>query len=225
MLFSPFSLLFLFLLLGLLLFLFIFIQIGVMSYAFERIGISENQLFSVLLLTLFGSFVNIPVYKIRTELEEPGQVIRVFGFRFIIPRPVRHQITTVAVNVGGALIPTVISLYLLLTHTEVFWQAVMATAVVTAVAKAIARPIRGLGIASPPFIAPITAAVLAYVLAPEHAPVVAYCAGTLGVLIGADLLNADKFDKLGAPVVSIGGAGTFDGIFFTGIFAVLLASF
>jgi uncharacterized membrane protein len=30
---------------------------------------------------------------------------------------------------------------------------------------------------------------------------------------------------LGAPVASIGGAGTFDGIFLTGILAVLLASF
>ena len=29
--------------------------------------------------------------------------------------------------------------------------------------------------------------------------------------------------KLGAPVASIGGAGTFDGIFFTGVLAVLLA--
>jgi hypothetical protein len=30
--------------------------------------------------------------------------------------------------------------------------------------------------------------------------------------------------RLGAPVVSIGGAGTFDGVFLTGIVAVLLAS-
>jgi len=30
---------------------------------------------------------------------------------------------------------------------------------------------------------------------------------------------------LGAPVASISGAGTFDGIFLTGILAVLLASF
>ena len=43
-------------------------------------------------------------------------------------------------------------------------------------------------------------------------------------MIGADLLNLDKIRGLGAPVVSIGGAGTFDGIFLTGIVAVLLAS-
>jgi uncharacterized membrane protein len=47
---------------------------------------------------------------------------------------------------------------------------------------------------------------------------------SLGTLIGADLLNLDKVQGLGAPVVSIGGAGTFDGIFVIGILAVLLAS-
>jgi len=38
-----------------------------------------------------------------------------------------------------------------------------------------------------------------------------------------DLLNLGKIRGLGASVASIGGAGTFDGIFLTGIFAVLLA--
>jgi uncharacterized membrane protein len=57
----------------------------------------------------------------------------------------------------------------------------------------------------------------------ELAPL-AYIGGSLGVLIGADLTNLDKISGLGAPVASIGGAGTFDGIFVTGLFAVLLAS-
>jgi uncharacterized membrane protein len=52
---------------------------------------------------------------------------------------------------------------------------------------------------------------------------VAYISGTFGVLIGADLLNLKNLTALKAPVVSIGGAGTFDGIFLTGIIAVLLA--
>ncbi|RME01166.1 MAG: DUF1614 domain-containing protein [Calditrichaeota bacterium] len=224
MFFSPLSLLFILLFLGLLVFLFVFVQIGIITYAFDRIGIDPNYLFSLLLLTIFGSYINIPIYKIHTELEPPGQVINFFGYRFIIPQPIRHQATTVAINVGGALIPTLISLYLLFTHPGLWLPILISLVIVTAVSKMISRPIRGLGIASPPFIAPVTAAICAIILAPQHSPLVAYCAGSLGVLIGADLLNADKFDKLGAPVVSIGGAGTFDGIFFTGIFAVLLAS-
>jgi uncharacterized membrane protein len=68
----------------------------------------------------------------------------------------------------------------------------------------------------------VVAAVTGLVLAPEHAPALAYMSGTLGCLIGADLLNLSKLAGLGAPIASIGGAGTFDGIFFTGIIAVLL---
>jgi uncharacterized membrane protein len=42
--------------------------------------------------------------------------------------------------------------------------------------------------------------------------------------LGADLANLGKVRKLGAPVASIGGAGTFDGIFIAGVTAVLLAA-
>jgi uncharacterized membrane protein len=45
---------------------------------------------------------------------------------------------------------------------------------------------------------------------------------SVGCLIGADLLNLHRLAGLGAPIASIGGVGTFDGIFFTGIVAVLL---
>ena len=57
----------------------------------------------------------------------------------------------------------------------------------------------------------------------EQSAPLAYISGTLGVLIGADLLRLGDIRKLGAPFASIGGAGTFDGIFITGIVAVLLA--
>ena len=52
---------------------------------------------------------------------------------------------------------------------------------------------------------------------------IAYVSGSLGTLIGADLLNLHRIAYLGAPVASIGGAGTFDGVFLTGIVAILLA--
>jgi len=41
-------------------------------------------------------------------------------------------------------------------------------------------------------------------------------------LIGADILNIRRIVNLGPPVASIGGAGTFDGVFLAGIIAVLL---
>ncbi|MDA4131217.1 MAG: DUF1614 domain-containing protein [Thaumarchaeota archaeon] len=59
---------------------------------------------------------------------------------------------------------------------------------------------------------------------PSGAAIVAYISGSMGALIGADLTNLRGITKLGAPVVSIGGAGTFDGVFLTGIIAVLIVS-
>jgi uncharacterized membrane protein len=41
--------------------------------------------------------------------------------------------------------------------------------------------------------------------------------------VGADLCHLSAVDHSGTPVTSIGGAGTFDWIFVTGIIAVLLA--
>jgi uncharacterized membrane protein len=63
-------------------------------------------------------------------------------------------------------------------------------------------------------------AIIALLLSREQAAPLAY----IGGLIGADLLNLGSARGLGAPVASIGGAGTFDGIFLIGIVAVLIAS-
>lgn len=81
----------------------------------------------------------------------------------------------------------------------------------------------GIGIAMPFLIAPIASVVMATMLDPEQRAVLAYIGGTLGVLIGADLLRLKDVCKTWAPIASIGGAGTFDGIFLSGLIAVLLA--
>jgi hypothetical protein len=79
------------------------------------------------------------------------------------------------------------------------------------------------GVPRRPRVPPVATALVALLLARENAAALAYVSGSLGTLIGADLLNLNAVRGLGAPVASIGGAGTFDGIFLTGIMAVLLA--
>jgi uncharacterized membrane protein len=96
---------------------------------------------------------------------------------------------------------------------------------VTVACYLLAQPVPGIGIALPFLVPPIIAAMAALLVARANVAAVAYVSGTLGTLIGADLLNLGRIQGLGAPVVSIGGAGTFDGIFLTGVVAVLLASF
>jgi uncharacterized membrane protein len=131
--------------------------------------------------------------------------------------------TVIAVNVGGAVIPTLVSLYLIVRH-GLWLTGLIAIAVVTVVCHWLAQPVPGLGIAMPVFVPVAVTTVVALTLSRTYAAPLAYIGGSLGTLIGADLLNFYRIQGLGAPVASIGGAGTFDGIFVIGILAVLLAS-
>lgn len=198
------------------------IEIGILGYAYEKMGINRRYAFTLLVLSLLGSYVNIPVAELPAERVISGQAITFFGMRYIIPFVQEWPRTLIAVNVGGAVIPTLLSFYLLQKH-GMYGRNLIAVAFVTAIVHVMAHPVRGVGIAVPTFIPPLAAAGAALSLARRSAPAMAYIAGSLGTLIGADLLNLDKIQGLGAPIASIGGAGTFDGIFLTGILAVLLA--
>jgi uncharacterized membrane protein len=223
MFFNPLSALFMLLFFFLILFFFIIIQINVIALAFARIGIPPHYIFTALFAILVGSFINIPFKRIPQESISQEKWVSFFGFRHAIPvRPKKE--TVLAVNVGGAIIPVLLSLYLLW-KTGLWARGFITTAIMVAITYHLARPIKGVGIAMPAFLPPILAALLSVIFAYQHAPALAYIAGTLGTLIGADLLNLGKIKNLGAPVASIGGAGTFDGIFLTGIVAVLLSAF
>ncbi len=142
--------------------------------------------------------------------------------QYVVPVVTSWPGTVLAVNVGGAVIPTVMSSYLVLRY-QLWLKATIAVAVIAIVIHAMATPVPGVGIAVPVFAPVVATAILAFILSREYAAPLAYIGGSMGTLIGADLLNLDKISGLGAPVASIGGAGTFDGIFLTGILAVLLA--
>ncbi len=223
MIFSPFALLFFVFFLFLVIFLFIFIHVGLITVAASKLGLTGDQIILFLLGSLIGSHINIPIKKIERDEElYPEKVVSFFGIRYVVPEVREKRATIIAVNVGGCIIPVFISLYLMLKN-GIFLSPLLATAVVSFVCYKLARPIPGIGIGLPMFIPPLVAALVALIIAPDKAPVVAYISGTLGTLIGADLLHLKDIDRLKAPVASIGGAGTFDGIFLTGIIAVLLA--
>ncbi len=199
--------------------------IGVVSIAFENVGFTPIIILVILVGTLFGSFINIPLFKLKTKIPViHDDFVNWFGLKYRIPHVEYGQaITVVAVNVGGALIPTAVSIYLLSrSSVSTIFLCLVGILAVALVTHAVARPVKGVGIATPAFIPPIAAAVAAIILFPAQPKTIAYVAGTLGTLIGADLLNLQKIPKLGAPVASIGGAGTFDGVFLSGIIAVLL---
>jgi uncharacterized membrane protein len=200
------------------------VEIGVLQFAYEKMGVSRRYVFSILVLSLLGSYVNIPVAELPPERVLSNQVVDYFGMRYVVPLVQEWPRTVIAVNVGGAVVPTLLSLYLAF-KKRLLGRALVGVTIVAALVHAMAHPVPGVGIAVPVFVPPLVAATAALLLAwrTGPAPALAYISGSLGTLVGADLLNLGRIQGLGAPVASIGGAGTFDGIFITGIVAVLLA--
>jgi uncharacterized membrane protein len=194
-----------------------------LRYAYVSLGVSPGTALLLLFASLVGSVFNIPVTELTPEPVVSDRIIDYFGMQYEVPVVSHWQGTVIAVNVGGAVIPTLLSLYLLATH-HLWIKGMIATAIVALIMHWVANPVPGLGIAVPVFLPVVVTAAVALILSRQEAAPLAYIAGGLGTLIGADLSNLDKVSGLGAPVASIGGAGTFDGIFLTGILAVLIAN-
>jgi uncharacterized membrane protein len=198
------------------------LQFGVISYAYEKMGVGRNYVLGILLLSLAASYVNIPVAELPREDIVVEKAVNYFGVWYAVPAIEHQGRTVIAVNLGGALIPLALSIFLLVKH-EIYGEAVAGVAIMAALTYLVARPVPGVGIAIPPLLPPIFAAVVALLISRRHTAPLAYIAGSMGCLLGADVFNLYRIRELGAPIVSIGGAGISDGVFLTGIIAVLLA--
>jgi uncharacterized membrane protein len=199
------------------------VLLRVIRYAYLSMGVAPQYIFVVLVLSLIGSYVNIPLVQLPEERVVSHAEILFYGMRYVIPVVRDWPGTIIAVNVGGAVIPTLTSLYLVIKN-RLYWRSLVGIALVSFICHRLSRLVPGLGIAIPVFIPPLATALVAVLLSRRYAAPLAYISGSLGTLIGADLLNLDRIRGLGSPVASIGGAGTFDGIFVTGLVAVVLAS-
>jgi len=202
--------------------LIVLIQLRILRYAYMRLGIGPGAALLVLFGSLIGSYFNIPITVLPGHTIRSGEIVDFYGMSYVVPMVSSWPGTVLAVNVGGAVIPTLMSTYLVLRY-QLWLKAAIATAVIAVIIHAMATPVQGVGIAVPVFAPVVATAILAFLLSREYAAPLAYIGGSMGTLIGADLWNLGHISGLGAPVASIGGAGTFDGIFLTGILAVLLA--
>jgi uncharacterized membrane protein len=236
-----------------------FAYLNLAEHVFRLLGLSPMGAFLVLGGSLLGSMINIPLTRQRIKLIDPRAAQMPAWMRWMLPivhyHPPAVVDQVVAINVGGAIVPLVFSAYLLTLASTKVVATLAATVIVVIVAKLLARPMPGVGVTIPTFIPPLVAAVAAHVMVQvtggplDAAAPVAYIAGTLGTLIGADLLNLprilrgslvqagarsgggdpiwDYFGGEGRPapkfIASIGGAGIFDGVFLTSILAPILA--
>jgi len=199
-----------------------------MLTALAKLGLSPPVALMILIGIIFGSSVNIPIKRFPRDAEISVDPFVMFGFGRLLslPRRVRRYVT-LAVNVDGCVIPTALAVYECLLVAGRGPAALMILLIVTlanvAVCFRIARPVPGLGITMPALVPPLIAASLSLLLIPDFAPPVAFVAGVLGPLIGADLLRLKEVVRSAPAIASIGGAGTFDGIVLSGLAAALLA--
>ncbi len=204
----------------------------------NSIGIPQEYFWAVMILSWIGSAINLPLFIVENEHEVPLVTsAENFGVTYNVPQTsLEKKQTMVMINVGGAIIPALISLYLLIYSIPVYADNLVMTYLKTFVVMVgviittyqSAQIVEGVGITTFAF-GPPTMTVFITMLVNHFSPLscpvqIAYIAGTMGALIGADLLNLPRITSIG-PVVSIGGAGTFDGVYLAGFASVLLLLF
>jgi uncharacterized membrane protein len=196
--------------------------------ALSKLGLNPNLALLVIIGIILGGALNIPVKKIPRTERYTVDPFAVFGMGRVFPRIRRsYSYTIIAVNVGGCLIPSMIALYQCFRVAGLGLGALLALVFTTTlnivVCYKLARPLAGVGITMPALIPPLTAAIPSVILMPDFAPPIAFVAGVLGPLVGADLLHLRDISKIATGMASIGGAGTFDGIVLGGLLAAFLA--
>jgi len=198
-----------------------------MVSALLGLGLSSRVATLAVIAIFVGSLFNIPVWRRPSAEVLEYRPFDFFGIDRLAPRLVRAGTQqVVALNVGGCIVPVLIVCYELvrLLQAGVTVPVTAAIALNVAVCYRLARPVAGLGILLPALVPGCLAAIFALLFAREHAPAVAFCAGVLGPLVGADLMHLRDLGRRASALMSIGGAGTFDGIVISGFLATLLSA-
>jgi uncharacterized membrane protein len=223
MIYLPVTLILFLILLLLLPFIWFFLAIDVVQVAAAKLGFSRGTALFLFILIIIGSTINIPLYRVESQMQVPLDLHDFWLERFWgLPFQQVRQYTIVALNVGGGLIPLLLALYQL--GRANILAIILSTAIVTLVSYHSAQIVPGIGIQMNPLISPLTAVLSSVVLTKGiQVPPVAFTSGVLGTLIGADLLHLTQIERMTSGVLSIGGAGVFDGIALCGLFALLLS--
>lgn len=196
--------------------------------ALIKLKLEPTTALLVVIGIFMGSAINIPVKRISREESVLADPLTVFGLQGWWPslQRVRRE-TIIAVNVGGCVIPLTLAIYetahVATAGVKPLAGLLLAIFINTVACYWIAKPVEGIGIAMPGLFPALLATVCALAFVPDQTPPVAFVAGVLGPLVGADLLHLRDIEKIATGIASIGGAGTFDGIVLSGIVAAYLA--
>lgn len=185
----------------------IYLLFRVRNDLFRELGIQDKEVALLCLGSIAGWAANVPVW--------------ISGDTYLM------------VNVGGAFVSVLLITWWIRRGSLPIVPTVLGTAIVSLIAWRIVDFHPELGIVSkfPDFFLPILAAFLFAVLVSLRRPLkgalVAYASGSLGALIGADLMHVREIHAhfQSAPagtIISIGGAGVLDMVLLAGTSAMAL---
>jgi uncharacterized membrane protein len=206
--------------------------LGLIGAAFSRLGFSWIEAVAVILLMFLGSFVNIPLWTFqRREANTGTGTPAVFDAFTGEPVPDERLTTELSINIGGAVIPLIVSGFLLvevqrLTGESLLLQAGIALLIVALITRVLTTIIPGYGIRAPLFVPAVSALALGLLLTGGtglSAAVVAFAGGTAGIVLGAGVCTLPAIKNSSVSRVSIGGAGMFGAVFLCGLLAALIA--
>ena len=194
--------------------LLIMIQFNVINTAFSNMGLSTLQMVLYFAGVLIFSTINIPVYR-----KKVSTVIYEKNYFPLFKDNIKSAI--IAVNVGGAIIPVLMSLKLLsVIHIPSLIPGIVIVSIVSYFSS---KPVKHSGIKIYFILPLIVTVIISYLFCSvEMRSAYAFVSGTWGILMGADIMHLKHIDRLGTGVFSIGGAGVFDSLFFVGIIAAFI---
>jgi uncharacterized membrane protein len=85
------------------------VLLNVIAISYNELGLSQTGVIVLLAGVLLGSMINIPITRRRVALETPRPAYS----RYFYYLPPRVTTQVVAVNIGGAVIPSAFALYLI----------------------------------------------------------------------------------------------------------------
>ncbi len=177
---------------------------SIFTYVFEEVGFKWWEASLIVFGSIFFRNIDIPLFQYKNLI--------------------------IAINLSGAILPLLISSYLILSR-KIFLRSLFGIIIVSFVAYTVSYASTE-GIVSPfPYwlLPPISAGLYSLIAGYKNKRTVAstaYSCGTFGAIIGADLLHFKEFLEINASkqiVASIGGAAILDMVFLTGIIAVIIA--
>jgi uncharacterized membrane protein len=206
--------------------------LGLVGVAFSRLGFSWVEATAVIFLMILGSFVNIPLWTFRrTAVKTETNTPAVFDAFTGEPVSDERLTTILSLNLGGAVIPFAVSIYLLyqihpLVGELLLLQVFIAVMIVALIISVSTKVIPAYGIHTPLLVPAVSAIVSGILLTGGtglSAAIVAFVGGTMGTIIGAIIVTIPTIKKTGIHSVSIGGAGMFGAVFLCGLLAALIA--